>query len=270
MGNAMLLPPSGLARNGLRCRRAAAPPYGGGSDVKCLFAFAAAGFGPHAHWSAAVPDRRLCSALAAGRPRPVATPTGLGIRRLWRSPNNRLLIASAAGIRPGATLGQAKLRTIRDYSAPSRRFWESGSGPMAGSAARFAEFAAVGCWRRHYFRRPGEWASRWNRRSRGRESFGAPLRVGMRPAAGRMHWMPVPEAGAAAPGRRGSRKSSGRGVPGRGQPPPRLATPQTPSSRTRAAPKLPTIDRFWAAAESEATPSWRYQIPAASKPASGP
>ncbi len=55
---------------------------------------------------------------------------------------------------------------------------------------------------KHSAHRPGERAFRWNRRSRGRESFGAPLRVGMCPAAGCMHWMPVPEAGAAAPGAR--------------------------------------------------------------------
>ena len=57
--------------------------------------------------------------------------------------------------------------------------------------------------------------------------------------------------------------------PGRGQPPPRLATPQTPSSRTSAAPKLPTIDRFWGPVLA-ATPSWRYQMPAASSRAGGP
>ena len=196
-------------------------------------------------------------------------PEGVGSPAGGRSHNGRLPIASAAGIRPGGMPGQAKLRTMQDYSALAlRRFVTDAAIPGIGIRVEgwlccevlpnLRQPVAGG--------RPGHRVLEWTRRvfsNRKRSGLGvcADSSAGVPPtvlANGR----PGGTGAAAAPGRRGSRR-----FPGRGQPPPRLATPQTPSSRTSAAPKLPTIDR---SRKVELSPSWRYQMPAASRLAGGP
>ena len=283
MGNAMLLcrrrgPSARPARNGLRCwreprRRFRAVvrtlPGGGRMSSVCSrseAAFAAAGSGPRPPRSAAVPDRRPCSApagqpvperspafgtwpppMARCRPRRTQAPRGPlpGRRQAWRGRRGRSQWSRAETRLPSLeSLSSGGLREPgRETPSPTR---SSRTGPRSrrfpSRDRSWGRGTARRCWRaasrRHAFDRetPALEACYGNGgcragKARQPEVFG-PRPGGQLPAAG-------------------------------------LATPQVPSSRTSAAPKLPRIDRFRAVASSW-SPSWRYQIPAASRLAGGP